>query len=223
MRAEAYVTVENLDFAIEAWKTKIFSHVRRRHHWQLHPEQAALVVVDVQRAFCDPQGLHFLPAFSAIESRIQHLVQTWRAIHRPLAFTRHAHAQPNASCVHQNFWGSLIDASSPQADFWFSPVCGEWSERKETYDAFYGTSLETFLRQNACTQILVAGVLTHLCVETTVRSAFVHGFAPFVVMDACAANLQIFHENSLLAMAAGFAGVVTVQEVCHTCRSEYLL
>lgn len=218
MRAESYVTAQNLDQQVKAWKESIFFHVRARPHWRLDPLRAALLLIDVQRAFCDPQGAHFLPAFAAIEPRLTHLVQAWRRAGRPVAWTRHAHAHPQMPCTHGDFWGSLIDAASPDAEFRMTPAPGEWAERKETYDAFYGTTLEEFLHQKNCTQVVVAGVLTHLCVETTVRAAFVRGFAPFAVMDACAANMQIFHENSLLAMAAGFAGIMTAQEVIEACR-----
>lgn len=218
MRAENYADPAEMEQKIQEWKSMISRHVRPRPHWRLEPSRAALVVVDVQHAFCDPAGSHHLPAFSAVEDRLKRLVHAWRAYRRPVAWTRHAHESPGKPCLHGDFWGSLIEAFSPDAEFHLAPFPGEWAERKETYDAFFGTALEAYLRQQDCTQVVVAGVLTHLCVETTVRSAFVRGFAPFVAMDACAANLEIFHQNSLLAMASGFAGILTVQEIIDACR-----
>ena len=53
--------------------------------------------------------------------------------------------------------------------------------------------------------IVICGVMTHLCVETSARHAFILDFQPVVVSDACAGKNARFHESSIAALAYAFA------------------
>lgn len=220
MRVERYLTPENRSDQIAGWRSAARTHTAPRRHWRLDPAAACLLVVDVQRAFCDPGGAHFLPAFEACAAPLAGLITAWRALGRLVVFTRHGHADPSDAGVHGRFWGSALGRDEADAALVWpaNPAPGEPVVVKETYDAFHGTSLEKLLRAAGVRQVLVAGVLTHLCVETTVRAAFVRGFEPFVAMDACASNLARLHEDALVAMAAGFAGLLSTDEAVASCR-----
>lgn len=220
MRVERYLTSENRQDMIRRWSEVISANTAPRPHWRLDPAAAALLVIDVQRAFCEPAGAHFLPAFEACAAPLAALVAAWRAADRPVLFTRHGHAGPSSAGIHGRFWGSVLDRDEADAALVWpaEPAPGEPVIVKDTYDAFHGTELGGLLRRFGCRQVLVAGVLTHLCVETTVRGAFVRGFEPFVVMDACAANLARLHEDALVAMVAGFAGMLTTDQAVTACR-----
>jgi nicotinamidase-related amidase len=220
LRVERYLTSENRQDMIRRWSAAIAMNTAPRPHWRLDPAAAALLVIDVQRAFCDPAGAHFLPAFEACAAPLAGLVAAWRAADRPVFFTRHGHADLAPDGIHGRFWGSVLGRDAAEAALVWpaEPAPGEPVIVKDTYDAFHETELYGALRAAGCRQVLVAGVLTHLCVETTVRGAFVRGFEPFVVMDACAANLARLHEDALVAMAAGFAGVITTDEAVTACR-----
>ncbi len=214
MRAERYLSDENREETVGRWRSAIGRFAAPRPHWRLDPAAAGLIVVDVQRAFCAADGAHFLPAFEACAGPLARLLSAWRAAGRPVCFTRHGHAGATKESVHGRFWGSVLGLGGPGWELAppAIPLPGELVIDKDTYDAFTGSALERILREAGCRQVLVAGVLTHLCVETTVRAAFVRGFEPFVAMDACAANLERLHEDALVAMASGFAGVLTVDE-----------
>jgi nicotinamidase-related amidase len=220
VRVERYLTGKNRQEMILRWRSAVEKHAAPRPHWKLDPAAAVLLVVDVQRAFCDPAGAHFLPAFEACAGPLEALIAAWRAAGRPVVFTRHGHADPPGDGVHGRFWGSVLDREGADAALVWpaTPAPGEPVIVKDTYDAFHQTELEEILRDARVRQVLVAGVLTHLCVETTVRAAFVRDFEPFVVMDACASNLARLHEDALVAMAAGFAGVLTTDEAVAACR-----
>ena len=220
MRAERYVTADTREEAVRRWRLAIGRVAAPRPRWRLDLATAGLIVVDVQRIFCAPDGACFLPAFEACAGPLARLLEVWRASGRPVFFTRHGHVGVAEAGVHGRFWGSVLGRGAtgwellPPA----VPLPGEPVIDKDTYDAFTRTALERALREAGCRQVLVAGVLTHLCVETTVRAAFVRGFEPFVAMDACAANLERLHEDALVAMATGFVGVLTVDEVASSCR-----
>lgn len=84
---------------------------------------------------------------------------------------------------------------------------------KNTYDAFYQTELEKILIEQKVDQLIFTGVMTHLCVETTARSAFVRGFEVVLVQDATWDKNDWYHFASLKNLAHGFAVVCTAQEI----------
>ena len=69
------------------------------------------------------------------------------------------------------------------------------------------------LRDNGVRRIVISGVMTHLCCETTARSAFVRGFEVFFTVDGTASYTADFHRASLLNLAHGFAVPVLVSEI----------
>jgi isochorismate hydrolase len=85
--------------------------------------------------------------------------------------------------------------------------------RKTQYDAFYGTDLEKKLNEMGVRQIVIAGVMTSLCCETTARSAFVRGFDVFFLADGTATKSEVLHISALCTLAQGFAQVVSCREI----------
>lgn len=90
--------------------------------------------------------------------------------------------------------------------------------RKSRYDAFYDSRLESLLRERGVTQVVVCGVMTHLCCETTARSAFMRGYHVFFTVDGTATYNEAFHRASLLNLAHGFATPVLVKEMLEAVR-----
>ena len=220
MRAQAYLTPENRAETIEGWLRKIARQTPPRPHLILDPDRAALVIIDVQRIFCEPDGKLFLPAWSAVAGPLREFARAWVSAGRPLAATRHAHPFRDPADPMMVFYGEVIVRDDPQSalvEGWpADPDCPVFT--KKTYDAFVDTDLAAWLKATGRTQVVFAGVRTHLCVETTVRSAFVRGFLPFVLADGCADSTGSLHENALVAMASGCAVVTTIEEVSRTCR-----
>lgn len=79
---------------------------------------------------------------------------------------------------------------------------------KACYSAFRGTVCGRWLKRRKVRDLVVCGVKTNLCVESTVRDAFDLGFSVFVPMDACGASKRSLHLGSLRNMAVGFAQIV---------------
>ncbi|KAG8065336.1 hypothetical protein GUJ93_ZPchr0004g40479 [Zizania palustris] len=85
---------------------------------------------------------------------------------------------------------------------------GDLVLEKRTYSAFAGTGLEEALRGMGVEEVIVTGVMTNLCCETTARDAFVRGFRVFFSADATATASQDLQEATLVNMAYGFAYIV---------------
>ena len=84
---------------------------------------------------------------------------------------------------------------------------------KSQYDAFHQTRLEEMLLERRISQVIVCGVMTHLCCETTARSAFMRGFEVFFAIDGTATYNEAFHRATLLNLAHGFAAPVLIEEI----------
>uniref|UniRef100_A0A0E0KT03 Isochorismatase-like domain-containing protein n=1 Tax=Oryza punctata TaxID=4537 RepID=A0A0E0KT03_ORYPU len=90
---------------------------------------------------------------------------------------------------------------------------GDLVVEKRTYSGFAGTRLEEALRRMGVEEVIVTGVMTNLCCETTARDAFVRGFRVFFSADATATASQGLQEATLANMAYGFAYIVDCQRL----------
>ncbi len=136
---------------------------------------AALIVVDVQKAIDDPRwGPRNNPN---AERAIAALIAAWRAEGLPIFHVRHDSTEP----------GSPYAPGSPGHDFKpeARPLDGETIVGKTAHSAFVGTRLEEALDALGATTLVVCGVLTHNSLEATARHGGDLGYRVFVVADAC--------------------------------------
>lgn len=220
MRASAYVTDDTLDARCDEWLRTVRSSVRSRPGFQVAPQRCALLVVDMLHYFASAQGRAYLPASSAIVPRIGRLLEAWRQAGALVVFTRHCHDGKHDTGMLGRFFSDYIRDKQPESTILPSlcPTVSEAVIRKTTYDAFWQTPLEEILRQRGITQVLVTGVLTHMCCETTARAAFVRGYEVFVAADATASSQERLHVGSLLSMADCVAIITSTQEVLERCH-----
>ena len=85
--------------------------------------------------------------------------------------------------------------------------------RKNQYDAFIDSNLESRLVEQGIRQVVIGGVMTHLCCETTARSAFGRGFEVFFLVDGTATYSQDYHQSTLLNLAHGVAVLTTIDQI----------
>ena len=113
------------------------------------------------------------------------------------------------------WWADRIRDDDPMSQIVSSlqPNEGEIVIRKSKYNAFAGTDLDGHLRKLGVTQILITGVMTHLCCETTARDAFGRDFDVFVAIDGMASSSEDLHVSAHKTLVDGFAIPVTTEEV----------
>ena len=90
---------------------------------------------------------------------------------------------------------------------------------KHQYDAFFETNLDTILRDSGVEQVVITGVMTHLCCETTARSAFMRGYEVFFPVDGTATYTETHHHASLLNLAHGFVLPLLVADIVSQFKS----
>jgi isochorismate hydrolase len=177
-----------------------------------------LLALDIQAYFLEPESHAFIPSAPAILPGILALVQAYQQFNLPVIFTQHTNTPADAGQM-STWWRDLIDPHSP-----LSRIAPPLDPRdgmllaKTQYDAFYGTPLEAELRRREVTQVVISGVMTHLCCETTARSAFVRGFQAFFLVDGTATYNREFHHASLLNLSHGFATLSLVGEILAALR-----
>lgn len=185
----------------------------RRRPADLAPERTALLALDLQRAFLDEDSHAFVPSAAAILPGINALIRAYSARGRPVVFTRHVNTPGDAGLM-AAWWRGLITADDPLSEIDPRLERGIGVEIcKSRYDAFLDSPLEALLRERGVGQVVICGVMTHLCCETTARSAFMRGFEVFFTVDGTATYTEDFHRASLLNLAHGFATPLLVGEV----------
>ena len=196
----------------------------------------ALLVVDMQNGFCHPKGS--IPTIAAplvdndrVVRRNVEAVNRARAIDMPVIFTRHCwdRSMVDAGLA---FMNPIVEADRLMAEqlrdcgaliqgSWdadvvdeLKPMDQEFVIDKPRYDAFLGTRLEQILHGLHATELIVTGVVTNVCVESTTRSGYMRDYRMTVISDCVTAQTQRLHENALEAMDAGrFAAVTVLDEV----------
>lgn len=195
----------------------ISDYNRRSIHLDI--KKAALLVVDMQQYFASPGGGAYMAQAGVLTPRIKELSDYFREKGCPVIFTRHGHdAEGEDAGLLLEWWSDYIKRDTPHWELvdGIGYREGDLVIDKTRYDAFYDTALEGVLRDDNIRDIVICGVMTNLCVETTARSAFIRGFRPFVPGDAVATSTLDFHRAALLNLAYGFAKVVTVEGVIKT-------
>jgi nicotinamidase-related amidase len=222
MRTAPYITESSAEAKCAEWLARVRASVAPRPGLQLEPRQAALLVIDMLRYFAAPDGRCFLPAAPVAANRIASLLAAWRSFGGTIVFTRHAHEGPGDLGMLGHFFSDYIRAGEPDSEIvpQLRPASGEAVLRKVTYDAFLGTPLRQVLRERGVEQLVVTGVLTHMCCETTARSAFCRGFEVYVAADATASTSEERHIQSLLAMADSVAVILGTREILERCAAS---
>lgn len=209
---ERYFTPENLAKVSDTMLHELYPSGQRRAR-RLQPEKSALLALDLQQYFLDPDSHAFVPSGPVILPGIRRLITGFLSQNRPVIATKHLNTEQNAGSLGE-WWRDLITRDHPHQALEPSlDLSGVDLLEKAQYDAFYETDLENRLSVAGVKQVVVAGVMTHLCCETTARAAFVRGFEVFFLVDATASYRREHHMATLRNLGHGFATLVTTRQV----------
>ena len=216
---ETYFTTES----IERKATELLrrtQHLSRGSIDNLRPRRSALLIMDMQKYFLEPDSHAFIPSAGAILPGLTELLREYHQRSLPVFLTRHTNNTTNAGRM-ADWWQELIRPDDPlsKLDNELAAAGGIIIEKNQ-YNAFHGTRLEEMLRARQVTQIVIGGLMTHLCCETTARSAFCRGFEVFFTVDGTATYNEQFHQASLQNLAHGFATMVTVPQLLAVLRNH---
>jgi nicotinamidase-related amidase len=193
------------------------------YDYAFDPARCALVIIDMQRDFLEPGGFGAMLGNDvsqlrrAIEPNAR-LLAAWRADGLLVIHTREGHRPdladlPPAKKLRGGGTTTIGDAGpmgrilvrgEPGHDIIpeLYPESGEPVIDKPGKGAFFATDLHAILQNRGITQLVVTGVTTEVCVNTTVREANDRGYDCLVVADCCASYFPEFHEVGLRMIQA---------------------
>ena len=209
---------------------------------QVDPRRTALVIIDMPEYFlnpesplsraCEAQVPGVLEDFqergrSVVEPALQRLLEYFRTHGLRVIYTTvaselsdgsdlmpifqqrnaAAHEPGRAACIPPRLdtWARIVPALAPRPD--------ELMVNKTTYGTFNSTGLDHTLRNLGITTLVIGGVVTNVCVETTARDAADLGYEVILVDDACAAYSPEIHQATLLSFQGPFGRVRLADDV----------
>jgi ureidoacrylate peracid hydrolase len=187
------------------------------------PAKTAVIVVDVQNDFCSPDGAlgkAGQPTQAALDMipNLQRLLTAARAAKAPVIFIQTIHedatdseawvgrmAGKSASICRKNTWGAEFTE--------VAPVPGEPVVIKHRYSAFINTRLDSILRTFKVENLIMTGVSTNVCVESTARQGYMLDYNIVFLSDCTAAYSQEEHDMALYNMKSHFGLVAKADDV----------
>jgi nicotinamidase-related amidase len=187
------------------------------------PATTALVIIDMQRDFCEPGGFgetlgNDVSLLRSVIPPLQQVLATARGLGMTVIHTREGHVPDLSDCppaklsrgnptlrigdpgpkgrilVRGEYGHDIIDE--------LAPLPGEPVVDKPGKGSFHGTGFGALLAEKGVTSLIVAGVTTEVCVHTTVREANDRGYECLVLSDCTGSYFPEFHRVALEMVAA---------------------
>ena len=189
------------------------------------PGNAALIVVDVQNDFLAAGGYFDRVGYDLSHARaaippLKGLLAKAREVGVPVIFIQAIYnPQVLSPAMHERNRRRKLDVprcitGTWGADFYeVRPLPGEPVVIKHRYSAFYNTELEQALKQRGVCSLLLTGVTTDTCVESTARDGYFRDYYVTVVADCCGALSDQDHHGMLARADRDFATIATSDEV----------
>jgi nicotinamidase-related amidase len=211
---EFYVTRENITAKGTEWLERVAPF--NTHEMRLSRTKSALLVIDMQKFFLDPSSPTFTCGGLAVLPNVKRLVHAFRDAALPVIFTRHVHHPDRLDAGIMGWWweGMCIEGS-PESEVHdeIAPLPKEKVILKHRYSSFYNTDLETVLRCLKVEDIVISGIMTNMCCESTARDAYYRDYRVFFPADGTGSINEEMHLASLLNLAFGFSWVTSVDTI----------
>jgi ureidoacrylate peracid hydrolase len=188
----------------------IFSSHMNAERVQLDPRRAAVVVVDMINEFCKPGGKMVLPGYERLVPPQLAVIEAARKAGAPVIWVGDSHRR---NLRRDREW--LKCTPHGVEGTWATEIIEDLGARsdeihviKHRYSSFFQTDLDVTLKDMLIEQLIVFGVVTNICVRSTVHDAFFNGYEVVVPRDCCAATGEREQASSLYDIATHF-GIVS--------------
>jgi ureidoacrylate peracid hydrolase len=199
-------------------------NIKEKFAFELKSRKTALIVVDVQNDFCHSQGVFAERGFrlSHVETAVGNLlafIDHCRKVNLPIIFVRTVHS----SWTDSDAWVGRLEGAAREmlicrpdswgAEFYkVKPRERDFIVTKHRFSGFVGTDLNLVLRSRGIETLLMTGVATNVCVETTARDGFNLDYRIILVEDCCGAFSSEEHASTITNISKYF-GIVADSKV----------
>jgi ureidoacrylate peracid hydrolase len=194
--------------------------------------KSALIVVDMQNGFVHEQGSCAKSGFpvAALAGSVtpcRAAIDAARRAGVPIVFTRYTYRADfkDGGFMLREKFPMLAEANALVAGSWDQAVLDVLAVKPDDFivdknrpSSFYGTPLESYLKGLGVEEVVVCGVTTNCCVETTVRDAAQRDFRTFVLSDAVAEWDDERQQGALKTMGMLFAHLLTTPQLAAAWR-----
>ena len=200
---------------------------------KVDPLHAALIVVDVQNDFCAKGGMLDREGFDmrmlqAIVPNLTNFIGKAREIGLTIIYIQTIHNSENNWYL-SDVWleqakrtrkGAYIEYPGCAQNSWgaefyqgIKPLAGEITVNKHNFSAFVDTDLNLILRSKGIRTLIMSGVATNVCVESTARDGFMKDYYIIFLKDCTATFSEEMHNNTLKNIDLFFGEVVSTSDV----------
>lgn len=194
---------------------------------QLRPAHTALVIVDLQNDFCAEGGyLQRTRAATAkntirvdanerIAASIATLAEAAHASGAVVAWLRSVYDFKYLAPAHvakRDAEGCCMEGSWGADWFHIRPADGDLVVTKHTFSGFHDTDLHAQLQARGIRTLLMTGVATNVCVDSTLRHGFILGYHIVVAEDCVGSGNEVGHIGTLATVRVNFGSVITSEQ-----------
>ena len=181
----------------------------------MNMSKQALIVIDIQNEYFENGALPLVnPETASLNAR--KVLDHFRANNLPIAHIQHVSANPEVMPI---FVDGTLGVEIHEN---VKPLAGEKVFQKYYPNSFRETGLLDYLKENDVTEVVITGMMTHMCVDATTRAAFDFGYKCTVLGDTCASrDLEIngktvkaedVHNGFLAALAFYYAEIKSTDD-----------
>jgi ureidoacrylate peracid hydrolase len=191
-------------------------------------DSSALLILDMQNAFIHPDGSLSKMGLdtsrtSIVIEPIKQLRNKFKEQNRPVIYTQHTHRLDRTDvgliakvfppiinlghCFEGTWDGEIIEQLKPDGE--------DYVIKKSRFSAFYNTQLEEVLRGLNIDTLVVVGIATNICVESTVRDAFYRDFNVFVPRETTASYTIEQEQGAFGNFEFAFARVKSLNDILY--------
>ena len=192
---------------------------------RLDPRRTAIVVVDMVNEFCVEGGAMVLPGYERLIAPQLTVINAARRVGVPIVFVNDQHRanlrgdreflKRIPHCIEGTWAVKVVDALEPRpVDIYIV---------KRRYSGFFSTDLDLTLKDIKVDSIVVMGVVTNICVRSTVHDGFFLGYRVFVPEDCVAATTPREQASSLYDIATHFGWVSDAQTIARALTDSELV
>lgn len=195
-----------------------FSEKRQHREIKLNPTKTAVLVVDMLNDFFEEGGVMVLSGGKVLYEPIRRLIEAARQAQVPV-FWLNQTLYPGdklfekriVHCI-EGTWGAQVVDALPVAD-------SDTIIAKRRYSGFFQTDLDLHLRERKIDQVIVVGVVTNICVRSTVNDAYFLGYDVFVPEDGVAATSEQQQQAHLYDIDTHYGTVTSIDAVIDQIQS----
>ncbi len=184
------------------------------HNWIPEKDRTAVLLIDLQE--------YFREIIAPILDNVIKVIRAAREGSLPLFFTQHSHAPGEDHGILGEWWNDLIIRGRKEANLLseLTLIPEDHLIPKTTYSAFHNTDLEEKLRKSGITDLVIGGVMTNLCCETTARDAFARDFRVFFLADGTSTIREDFQLATLKNLGYGFATLLSCDQLAKILKAK---